>query len=298
MSLLAGIQLTTRSFHCDWEYCKKTFTRKSDLQRHYRIHTKERPYVCTTPGCGKSFVQQSALKVHSRIHTGEKPYQCHYTSCGKRFSDCSSLARHRQVHARARPFGHGGYNSRSVDLKTTTADSRCNIYHHNIPAGSTLRSEFVPCLPAASQFGTLGPTNGFFTYYTASNMHMTPQSTCLADSCHYLDHENVSTIYDYYGRDLGGKVVCRPPSTEEEIYYITDETGPSIATTHACCPQYSLPQQQYEKGSACEAMYSSENTNCTDCSNLANFVFCHEDDYMIYRAPSTASSSGQVTLRS
>lgn len=65
----------------------QSFNRKSDLQRHYRIHTNERPYHCPFPRCGKSFIQQSALTVHNRTHTGEKPHACSEVGCGKSFSD-------------------------------------------------------------------------------------------------------------------------------------------------------------------------------------------------------------------
>lgn len=67
----------------------QSFNRKSDLCRHYRIHTNERPYHCTVKDCNKSFIQRSALTVHSRTHTGEKPHVCDHEGCQKAFSDVS-----------------------------------------------------------------------------------------------------------------------------------------------------------------------------------------------------------------
>ncbi|KAK4046740.1 hypothetical protein OIV83_005845 [Microbotryomycetes sp. JL201] len=46
-----------RPFTCTYEGCQKSFSRRSDLVRHNRIHSNDR-----------DFIQRSALKVHIRVH--------------------------------------------------------------------------------------------------------------------------------------------------------------------------------------------------------------------------------------
>ncbi|XP_018086799.1 zinc finger protein 300 isoform X1 [Xenopus laevis] len=80
--------------------CDKCFTHRSNLIRHKKIHVVKRPFNCSD--CGKGFTDNSTLLKHQRIHTGEKPYTC--SECGKRFSISTYLIVHQRTHTGEKPY--------------------------------------------------------------------------------------------------------------------------------------------------------------------------------------------------
>ncbi|XP_076043214.1 uncharacterized protein LOC143026536 [Oratosquilla oratoria] len=87
-----------KKYEC--ETCTVLFKSPSELNRHVRIHTGERPFTCEL--CASTFIRKCHLDLHLRRHRGEKKFSCQ--QCQMRFVSSSDLVRHETTHSKDRPY--------------------------------------------------------------------------------------------------------------------------------------------------------------------------------------------------
>ena len=83
-----------------------------------------RPNTCET--CGKSFTQKSYLVVHRRIHTGEMPYECDI--CGQAFRQRAHMVKHKKsIHKQGKLSKQGKIKISSKPIAPSESDSSTSV---------------------------------------------------------------------------------------------------------------------------------------------------------------------------
>ena len=85
-------------YKCPW--CSQSFSQRSGLKDHFRIHSDEKPFSCHI--CEKSYTQRKNLLYHLRAHSGEKPYQC--DQCSQSFRSKDHVQSHMKAHSECKFF--------------------------------------------------------------------------------------------------------------------------------------------------------------------------------------------------
>ena len=85
---------TEKNHKCE---CGASFTCRSHLETHKRIHTKEKTFSCKT--CNALFRRNCDLLRHNNTHTMEKIFTCE--QCHKPFSRKDNLRKHMLSHPKS-----------------------------------------------------------------------------------------------------------------------------------------------------------------------------------------------------
>ena len=90
---------------CPHVGCNSLFTLRSNMRRHYLLHSQPPPFGCNI--CGSKFHRRADRDGHVKKHTGERNIPCGV--CGRMFSRQSDRRSHEKSHTVGRrfPCGHG-----------------------------------------------------------------------------------------------------------------------------------------------------------------------------------------------
>ena len=93
-----------KPFKCEVSRCNASFSQMAHLTKHRWTHSVDMPYKCEVDGCGASFCSLADQMSHTRSHTMEKPFKCGAKGCEAQFSLAGNLQRHKRIHSGEKPF--------------------------------------------------------------------------------------------------------------------------------------------------------------------------------------------------
>ena len=155
-------------YRCD--FCKKTFTRKEKLRKHFLVHSGETTHTCATFARNKNlqtdikthfgqkrktFAMKNTLCTHGPKRATEKPCSCN--KCGKLSTSVEHLKKHMSIHE-------------LVDIQhTCTMCGKSHVQKEKLNAHTVVHNDEKPhlCNVCGKSFKTKGSLNSHMKSHTA-----------------------------------------------------------------------------------------------------------------------------------
>jgi uncharacterized Zn-finger protein len=123
------LEMSDKSWTCDFNNCNKSYKSKSSLVKHMKKHLGDEERIHKCNQCDKSFFEKSDLNKHFKTHSDVRNFHCNI--CKESFKDSYTLMCHEKTHNDIKDF-KCSYCNKEYRQKQTLNDHVQKEHFHQV----------------------------------------------------------------------------------------------------------------------------------------------------------------------